>query len=94
MKRTALESMSNKKRKVLAEEARKVKLLLEQCKGRCMLCWKKPDFRGLCKNHTKDRKDFVLSCYPCHTPDGRHKYLNEVEKDEDIKYLWARILAL
>ena len=75
MKKTPLKKISKKRQAILSQEAIQVKLMLEQCKGRCMICNQLPDWRGLMKNHTKDREHFVLSCYSCHAPSGVHKYL-------------------
>ena len=62
----------------LDREAIQVKLLLEQCKGLCMVCGNPPDFRGLQKNHTRKRDIFILTCADCHSPEGEHKYLEEL----------------
>lgn len=69
--------ISEKRRRLLAKEALMVRHFLEQYEGKCMICGKKPDFRGLQKNHTKDRKHFILTCALCHSPNGEHKYLDD-----------------
>ena len=71
-----MKPISDKRRKILAEEALIVQQFLERYGGRCMICRGKPDWRGLSKNHTKDRKLFILSCASCHSPNGEHKYLD------------------
>lgn len=71
-----MKSISDKRRKLLAEETLIVQQLLERYEGKCMICGGLPDFRGLQKNHTKDRKLFILSCAPCHSPKGKHEYLD------------------
>lgn len=79
MKKSRIKPLSNKKKEVLEREAIQVKLLLEACKGLCMECGQKPDFRGLQKSHTRGRKRFILVCSECHSPDGKHQYLNDKE---------------
>lgn len=78
MKRTRINPISKKKQRVLREEAKIEAEMLEKCQGHCMLCHKLPDWRGLERNHTKDRTRFVLSCRSCHSPDGVHKYLDDL----------------
>jgi len=75
MKRTPIKPVSKKRQQILGREAIQVKLLLEQCKGLCMTCGQKPDWRGLQKSHTRDRKRFILQCANCHSPNGEHQYL-------------------
>lgn len=82
MKRTPIKPRSKKMQAKLREEAGQVKLLLEACQGLCMTCGQKPDWRGLSKSHTKDRKRFILVCASCHQPLGVHRYL----PDEDTSY--------
>ncbi len=71
--------MSDKRKVLLEREAIQVKLLLEACKGLCMTCHKKPDFRGLQKSHTRSRGRFILVCASCHSPQNRHRYLDDKE---------------
>ena len=81
MRKSFLKKMSKKRQEILSEEAIIVKLLLEQCQGRCMICGK---LAPLEKNHTRDRKRFVMSCRQCHqggTHIGNHRYLDEEVKD-------------
>ena len=82
MKRTLLKRLSPQKKCELIEEQKIVKELLEICKGMCMNCGKKPDWLGLQKSHTKDRKKFILVCVNCHSPEGKHQYLKELIKIE------------
>jgi len=72
MKKSRISRVSKKKQAIIRQENILRDKMLEECGGLCMICKKKPDWRGLCKNHTKDRKNFVLSCYPCHSPGGVH----------------------
>ena len=76
MKKSPIKKISPKRQKTLRDEAKVVSEMLEQCEGRCMICGQKP-FSGLEKNHTKDRKRFILSCRSCHAPGGAHKYLED-----------------
>ena len=71
-----MKRISDKKCKLLKEEARIVQQFLEKYQGKCMICGGLPDWRGLQPNHTKDREFFILSCAPCHSPNGRHRYLD------------------
>ena len=75
MKKSRINPISEKRKAILKAENILRDKMLEECQGRCMICGKLPDWRGLCPNHTKDREKFVLSCYPCHSPGGVHKYL-------------------
>jgi len=74
MRKSFLKKMSKKRQEILSEEAVIANEMLIACQGHCMLCGK---YAPLEKNHTRDRKRFVLSCRECHSPNGRHKYLNE-----------------
>jgi len=70
MRRTRLKPISKKRRAILSEEAIIEKLLLEKCEGRCMLCGKVADWRGLMKEHhyggkKRRAKDFILVCGKC-----------------------------
>ena len=70
MRRTRLKPISKKRRAILSEEAIIEKLLLEKCEGRCMLCGKVADWRGLMKEHhygnrRRKAKDFILVCGKC-----------------------------
>ena len=82
MKNTPIKKVSKKRRAILSREAIQVKLLLEQCKGFCMICGKPSDWRGLQKSHTRTRGKFILVCAECHSPDGKHKYLEEHSIEE------------
>ena len=75
MKKTPLRKVSDKRKETLRVEAKLAADMLEACKGHCMICGK---LAPLEKNHTRDRKRFVLSCRSCHSPGGVHKYLDEV----------------
>ena len=76
MRKSHLKKMSKKCQAILSEEAIIVNKMLIACQGRCMICGK---FASLEKNHTRDRKRFVLSCRECHLfPNGRHKYLDDM----------------
>jgi len=68
------------KKQVVIKNTEKIKAqeLLEICGGKCMKCGK---IAPLAKNHTRDRKRFILSCYDCHFPNGIHRYLDEVENE-------------
>ncbi len=79
MRKSHISPISKKRRVILNQERIQVKLLLESCKGLCMTCGKPPDWRGLSKSHTKNRRRFILQCYSCHEGNGKrlgdHKYL-------------------
>jgi len=65
-----LKKISKKRKAILSEEAIIEKLLLEKCEGRCMLCGKVADWRGLMKEHhyggkKRRAKDFILVCGKC-----------------------------
>ena len=76
MKKTPLKRTSKKKQKVLRDEAKLQEEMMNEYEGACMLCG--VFGRPLERNHTKDRKTFVMSCHPCHQgPNGVHKYLDE-----------------
>ena len=91
MKKTRINRISKKKQAIIRQEnILRDKMLEHQLDTvgyiYCMLCGKKPDWRGLEKNHTKDRKLFALSCHECQewpSPDGRHRYLDAVLPNED-----------
>ena len=72
-----MKPISDKRRKLLAEDALIVQQFFRKYGVRCMICGQGPDFRGLQKNHTKDRKLFILTCASCHSPNGEHKYLDD-----------------
>jgi len=70
MKRIPLKPISKKRQAILSQEAIIEKLLLEKCGGKCMLCGKKPDFRGLMREHhydgkRREPKKFILVCGKC-----------------------------
>ncbi len=75
MKRTRIKPISEKREAILKAENILRDKMLEECQGRCMICRKLPDWRGLEKNHTKYREVFILSCRECHSPGGVHRYL-------------------
>ncbi len=79
MKKSKIPRISDKRRAILAREAIQVKLLLEACGGRCMICGKWVGDKNLHKSHTRNRRRFVMSCYECHFPENRHKYLKDKE---------------
>ena len=67
------------KRKIkLMQEAVLALEMLERSQGRCMICGA---VAPLEKNHTRDRKRFILTCRSCHCPGGKHKYLDDVAID-------------
>ena len=82
MRKTPLAKVSKKRKKTLSEEAKARDEMLEKCEGHCFICGR---FAPLEKNHTRDRKRFVLSCRECHSPDGVHKYLDEIRKEHGIE---------
>lgn len=84
MKKTPLTRISDKRKAILAQESIATQILLEQYKGKCMVCGKEPDFRGLQKSHTRDRKRFILVCASCHSPNNEHKYLEEKDVKKNI----------
>jgi len=78
-----MKRISNKRKAILAQESIATQILLEQYKGKCMVCGKEPDWRGLQKSHTRGRKRFILVCAPCHQGGNRlgdHKYLEEEQE--------------
>ena len=80
MKQTELKRISDKRKELLRQEAKKVKELMAECQGHCMICGK---FAPLEKNHSRDRKRFIMSCRECHFPNGRHRYLDDVPERKD-----------
>ena len=74
MKRTAIKKISEKRKKLLEAEDILARLMLEECGGKCMLCGK---YAILEKNHTRNRKRFILTCRECHFPAGYHRYLDD-----------------
>ncbi|KKL83964.1 hypothetical protein LCGC14_1969440 [marine sediment metagenome] len=66
--------VSKKRQAILTQEAIQLKIMLEQSNGLCWICKKR---RAVEKSHTKKRDRFVPSCRECHSPDGKHKYLEE-----------------
>jgi len=74
MKRTAIKKISEKRKKLLEAEDILARLMLEECGGKCMLCGKKASLE---KNHTRNRKRFILTCRECHSPGGVHRYLDD-----------------
>lgn len=75
MKRTNLKRVSKKRAKQLIEEGILRVALLAQCKGLCMECGNKPDWRGLSLHHdkfkshggTNDTDNIRLLCGRCHS---------------------------
>ena len=84
MKKTPLRRISDRRKALLEKETIQTQILLENCGGLCMTCGQKPDFRGLQKSHTRNRKRFILECANCHSPKGEHRYLPD-EKVKEIK---------
>ena len=76
MKQTPLRKVSQKKAKILREEAEARADMMARYQGCCMLCGR---FGRLEKNHTRDRTRFVMSCLSCHSPGGVHRYLDDEE---------------
>lgn len=75
LKRTkALNKVSLKQERIKREENKLAQEMLEQCGGKCMICGKTAPLQ---KNHTRNRRRFILSCVECHFPDGYHKYLDD-----------------
>lgn len=74
MKRSPINKISDKRKKILAEEEIEKKMLLEACEGKCMECGK---YAPLEKSHNRPRTRFILVCRECHSPKGRHKYLDD-----------------
>ena len=88
MKKTRINRISKKKQAIIRQEnILRDKMLEHQLDTvgyiYCMLCGKKPDWRGLEKNHTKDRERFCMSCRACHSPGGVHRYLDDLLPNED-----------
>ena len=73
-----LHKVSKKQAGIKEYESAKAQDMLKTCKGKCMICG---NIAPLGKNHTRDRKRFILSCYDCHFPNGIHRYLDEVENE-------------
>lgn len=69
-----INKVSAKQHEVKANENIQAQELLEKCKGKCMICEQKAPLE---KNHTRDRKRFILTCHDCHSPLGQHKYLDD-----------------
>jgi len=77
MRRSPLKRISKKREAILKQESILVAQMLEACEGKCMICGQKPDWLGLEKSHTRDRKVFKLSCAACHRPNNQHRYLDD-----------------
>lgn len=73
-----INKISAKQMALKKEEDIKAQEMLEICEGKCMICGK---IAPLEKNHTRNRKRFLLSCHECHSPKGIHRYLDEVENE-------------
>ena len=71
--KTPIRRVSDKQKRIIADERKIANTMIEECKGRCMICGK---VARLEKNHTRDRKGFIMSCHECHFPNGYHKYLD------------------
>ena len=79
MKRTYLNPISKKRQKELREENEMRKALLIECKGLCMECGERPDWRGLSLHHEKFKShggdnsysNVKLLCGRCHS--GKHR---------------------
>ena len=79
LRRKKLNPISEKRKKLLGAEDIVAQKMLESCGGKCMLCGK---YAILEKNHTRDRKRFILTCRECHRPGGVHRYLDDWNKEE------------
>lgn len=82
MKKSRIKPISDKRKATLGREAIQVKLLLEACKGHCMVCNKWVGDKNLYKSHTRNRRRFVMSCNDCHFPEGAHQYLDGKEVND------------
>jgi len=80
MKRSRIKPISDKQKRIIANEREVANKMLEECQGQCMICG---EVTRLEKNHTRDRTRFIMSCHNCHFPNGYHKYLDDGEKGTD-----------
>jgi len=76
LRRSRINPISAKRKAILGREAIQVKLLLEACGGCCMMCGKQAPLE---KSHTRKRGRFILVCRECHSPKGKHQYLEDKE---------------
>ena len=66
--------LKQKQKKELAQRRKLKRELLEECRGLCMTCATKGDWRGLSLSHIialsrggqTTRKNCLIECYPCH----------------------------
>ena len=79
MRKSRINPISDNRKKLLMEEDKIAQKLLAECKGKCMICGKSAILE---KNHTRNRKRFILTCHPCHFPAGYHRYLDDWNKEE------------
>ena len=79
MKRSRLKPVSEKMRQQLVEERKFKQELLVRCKGKCEICFKLPDWRGLSKHEIIKRShggnpldplNCLLLCGKCHSAEG------------------------
>ena len=95
MKKTPLRAkkpmnkVSAKQKAIKKKEQTEAEEMLERFGGKCMICGEKVPLE---KNHTRDRKKFILTCHRCHFPDGYHKYLDDWDGGKTMSYEEAREL--
>jgi len=79
MRKSRISPISDKRKELLAREVEEAQRMTVECGGKCMICGRKARLE---KNHTRDRKRFVMSCRECHFPSNQHRYLDDWKLNE------------